>query len=604
MSEGGKSHVKRFFGKDRADGDGEPTENRDVWIDVLRVDKWTEFIRADAGYMQKIEVNLEWMDGPDDPPEGNPSRAMRTLRVVGPDENRDDPDTWIEIPVIKKLGLYDVDQFFVYEFYNARSNNTARIADIRRVMHRDTTIDPSDNPDGEPYAFEPDTKDSDQYIDIDITRMFAVEDVGDLQRSLVWKDTRWLTLGLDKRPDDFDSDEGHPPSRLDPFQVIINCQFAPKDLVRPVQVVVGRYVQTGIEIGPTINSTAYETVVEFPTNIGGPYTDSQPADNPFYIIATGGGTDSDTDANDWNYVELVRDEWPERPTHSDEVNFDDWPAPQNERGRFIMSYADGDDSWDVYASSRGIDWYKNNEYDSRYGFDGINYAKKVSQDDEAEALLELTEEQAADAIHVSAKGVITVINGKTAEFIKEIIPGDPDCDDDDIDPIFFFGRDSDIDGSVYGISENDVDDFGVGETSHHIYKWDKYGRYQWSADSPITPRLRDLGTPTNPAVINVACVGRCFCFLVESDDTNLESQGAEDGTRAYPFDFWMCAVNSNGDLVLNEHMSRFISRQDVDNSYITTGFTWFHGIGGNTSGQSGVSLTYECVYPRFPVGPD
>jgi len=264
------THVIRILGTNK-NGD----VLQDIWADVERIDKAKYVTQTkDSGY-QGVVRKFRWQDDPDSStgvveprtrdgiPVGDPqaSRDVITVKVCSPDEdNLSDPSEWIPIDVIKRIRFKDADQGRVDLHINEQLT-AAREVNNRRVFHRNTTIDAvaqaafAADPArkvyvarGQDYNFtdsdgnlvpsdavDVDTSvDKDQYIEQQvITRLKGMsnDDTGTGSGSDQGVSIKLLNQYIIDQTDDaklarVGRNDINPPYRLDPYQNIVNIQFA------------------------------------------------------------------------------------------------------------------------------------------------------------------------------------------------------------------------------------------------------------------------------------------------------------------------------------------------------------------------------------------
>jgi hypothetical protein len=140
--------------------------------------------------------------------------------------------------------------------------------------------------------------------------------------------------------------------------------------------------------------------------------------------------------------------------------------------------------------------------------------------------------------------------------------------------------------------------------THHVLKWDKYGKKVWQVDSPIVARITNPEGGTFVASIrHAAVVGRCYVFSAIDIFSNFHPPYGDIGVSAYPFDSNLLAVNKTGEFILNELMGLEYERHDIGIEVKEYGYLFFRGItnqGPDGSVQSGDPNDYQCVYPRLP----
>lgn len=248
-------HVIRILGKTK-DKNGEKVDVPDTYIDVQRSN--TMIFEEGSGFdYQKMNLELNHYDdsSPDErKPNPNPVRENIVVKIIPPDEDKDDPQLWFEVDAVKELTLQDVDQRIVRLFDNSKDNETRRKhVRIRRIFHYDTPYDddPALAEGGIIYTrqgaivrdyqkiTEPDTKDSGQYLDVEVIETYEFDDYRPeknkppkeyLQRAVVQLDTEFLMDNSEDPkdpPKSYEPGDVNPPWRLDPYQNIINVQYSP-----------------------------------------------------------------------------------------------------------------------------------------------------------------------------------------------------------------------------------------------------------------------------------------------------------------------------------------------------------------------------------------
>jgi hypothetical protein len=258
-----KTHVIRIFGTNRA---GERID--DIWVDVERIDETKSEGAGDTDGQtafgantsktglgrnhQKTVRKFKWMDDPtadDYNPDGNPSRVIEKIKVCDPEsEDVDDPDEYVEIDVIKEVKAVASDnnyQRFVEKQLNEEINSSREV-EVRKIVHYDTNIDDAAQAaaDADPslkayvvsseeYIKDESSKDEDQYVEHEIiTKIFSrgnspLRSGDDAQKRVMKLKNQYLI-------DESETPSGtvigatgiNPPYRLDPYQNIVNVNFA------------------------------------------------------------------------------------------------------------------------------------------------------------------------------------------------------------------------------------------------------------------------------------------------------------------------------------------------------------------------------------------
>jgi hypothetical protein len=246
------SHTVRIFGTNK-----QKEVLQDIWLDIERIDIFRISTKSPSGQFQGVYRRLHWMDDPegaDYSEEGNPARAEGTLKICSPDEeDQEDPEEWIPVRTVIEMAWNestDVNRLGVRRGNRTSADNQVRMVEARRCFHRDTKID--DKVDAataadsslkayvvasDQYDFvdvnDTSKEDKDQFIEVQyVSYTFdqsgRKEDEGKnqgVQFSL--KNSHYLTI-TDKAEGPVNPVHGFdPPWALDPFQAIVNCQFAP-----------------------------------------------------------------------------------------------------------------------------------------------------------------------------------------------------------------------------------------------------------------------------------------------------------------------------------------------------------------------------------------
>lgn len=222
------THIKRIFGKRKAaTPGGEPVDAPDIYADMLRIDRMSVMEHPGA---QEVVRSTKWKDKPDDPPGGNPTREMMTIRLIDPDDpNPDDPSAWIDLPVIRRMttmrhpGAQETITSFHPSSAAVEPDSTARRVSVKRVTFAETNADAtlddtSYYADGSAYQRKADTVDTSQYLDVEVIESYPSTRHPGAQGVTV-------TMNNDLIKEMFaDTPAGAPrgPVRLDPLQNLLN----------------------------------------------------------------------------------------------------------------------------------------------------------------------------------------------------------------------------------------------------------------------------------------------------------------------------------------------------------------------------------------------
>jgi hypothetical protein len=253
--DGRRMHVVRIFGRNRA---GERLDY--IWLDIARTDtlmvSTQETRQPQIGQEpppasirpQKTRLKLKWRDenGGQEDFSDEKRRTAVEVKVCSPDEeNLEDPEEFIPVSVIKKVHLRATDKGINRHFLNALLDDKNRtLVSFRRIIHHDTTIDDKAQAafDGGDSVYYADTSeysfvgepDEDQYVEHEVVQRIKdtttphwEKSIGNDQRTAFRFKSQWL-LDATEPAKDASSGEYNPPWRLDPFENIINCQFAPR----------------------------------------------------------------------------------------------------------------------------------------------------------------------------------------------------------------------------------------------------------------------------------------------------------------------------------------------------------------------------------------
>jgi hypothetical protein len=248
-----KTHVTRIFGTDET---GAVLAN--IWVDVERIDIAKVTSQNPETQWQGEQLKLRWLDDPngDYNPNGNPARKYDdvVLKVCSPNEpDQNNPSQWVPVQTIRAMRTYENNygvigsQGDVKSFQNvspSTDTTTTRRVERRKISHYDTNID-SDASDaannglqafvvsGDQYQIDASTKDSSQFIDVEVITYYKTRNSGDSktgngddQGNQVKLQNQYLIDASDDQDGTVVGGNGfNPPWRLDPFQNIINCRF-------------------------------------------------------------------------------------------------------------------------------------------------------------------------------------------------------------------------------------------------------------------------------------------------------------------------------------------------------------------------------------------
>lgn len=253
-----KTHVYRIIGKTK-DENGDTVDATDVWIDLQRIEQFVTVEGAGFNY-QKTFHHLEWYDDEDgDVP--NNRRKTRVLKIIPPDENKDDPSVWFEVPLTEQIEILDADQRIFRSFENGVENERREV-EVRRVTHFDTPYD--DDPDLDEggiirdYHKTEGTEDEAQYLDVEIPTESASLDHDQL--TILKLDNADLIDASREPETTYAEGEINPPWRLDPLQNIVNVQLGQA-------VWVPRGVYWSMPAMPVINGFSFVCAMYVPTSI-------------------------------------------------------------------------------------------------------------------------------------------------------------------------------------------------------------------------------------------------------------------------------------------------------------------------------------------------
>lgn len=635
-----KAHIKRLFAVTKSENDI-VEEDRTLWIDMYRIDQCT-YIPEDG---KKFLVYLNWLDKPTDPAQTTKEseenlalygRKITTKRLTNPQfeiADNEHPDFWFNIPIIDSIRLVNPQgQVYELKFFNENPELIALLKDeaiseedkkarrklwLRRVVHWDTDEYPEEENVYVPaleYTRKGD-EDTEQYIDQEVPNVIHIIETTEpisQHTTLIMFNHLMARNFRNKTLEDIKTERQSklPPIRLDPFQQIVNCQI--KIEPDPVdQTLVFRFVDTDrFSFSPPESNQPYAdaTYTEFVGDTAPNETPREPPpDGPAYITSKA--------EDDFETITLIRGAWPEKPT------FDTWPKSFRKRGKLVISYTDADPpfaNWKIYASSDFLNWYKNDVYDETldYQFKGLQYVKSVSTKDK-EKLGFTPEQSITDLIHICSSSGVTVFNVRTKIEVKNIfdntyvLEGTTYTDSNNIFDLAGFKLtqstiDSDFDGNIFAVSEDTSDAVNtVGVVTHHILKWDKYGKKLWQVDSPMISRVTNpVGGSFVAEIRWAAVVGRCYIFMTFNSFSNADPPYGADGVSAYPQDSGFLGVDKNGVFILDELMGLEFTRNDVLSFVKEYGYLFFHGVSeqgpsGSVSSE-GDPNSYHCVYPRLP----
>lgn len=229
-----KTHIFRVIGKT------EEGDDPDSWLDLERFDE-IEIKEGSGQDFQRTRVKLEWYSDSSGQ-EPNPARKTKTLKVIPPEEDKENPSLWFEVEINSLIAVMDDDQLIKIRFDNSEEN-TARKIKVRRVPHYDTPAIDEAYPDGgiiprAEYEKDRDTKDAQQYLDVEFIRRWnftgykesaiagATERKFDHhQRWRIDYNNDALIAQFDEPETAYGEGEINPPWRLDPLQNIINVQY-------------------------------------------------------------------------------------------------------------------------------------------------------------------------------------------------------------------------------------------------------------------------------------------------------------------------------------------------------------------------------------------
>ncbi|MGF6309944.1 hypothetical protein ABIB82_004059 [Bradyrhizobium sp. i1.8.4] len=248
-----KTHVTRIFGTNK---NGDRLDS--MWADVERMEVVKSASQeAPDKQWQGTQRKLKWSDDPnadDYSPDGTPSRLFDTVKLCDPTGDVNDPDEWIPIKVIRSmrsLGGDGIGQGFQDRFLNSAEDDdakTARIVEVRRIVHCDTNWDSivQDAADADPslreyvipssdYNKDTSTKDTDQYAEHEIITYLKhkgnVDELSGLGRQTKLLNQYMIDESEDATQKVVGANGINPPYRLDPYQNIVNVQLTPTVIV-------------------------------------------------------------------------------------------------------------------------------------------------------------------------------------------------------------------------------------------------------------------------------------------------------------------------------------------------------------------------------------
>ena len=139
-------------------------DDRDIWLDVERVDKHIGIDRLGKPRFRKMTRMMDWGDEYADPYE-HPTRTIREVEIKNPE----DEAVLVPLPVIDQMVTRQGQgQLFLKAtkiYANDRETNQTRVYSVRRVFHWDTETDPRDDG-GTEYVRIDGTEDRSQYVDV------------------------------------------------------------------------------------------------------------------------------------------------------------------------------------------------------------------------------------------------------------------------------------------------------------------------------------------------------------------------------------------------------------------------------------------------------
>lgn len=248
-------HIRRYIGTN-ANRDKIP----EIWADMLRIDKWSTIYNGGSGTSgdwpqgQKIYHTLYWNDDPNGSTGGDGNADVVVdfiLKIVGPNEDPDNPSKWIEIPVTKSMltrasRLSDTgsgnDQKKTVTFHTPPSDATdlgGREVSYVKVTHKDTNMDNDDSfKNGgvvpyDQYVKYDDTENTSSYANAAITTAYVSRashesGTGNTDQRKKWRIRNdFLIEQFDTATGDFS--EGppfDPPFIFDPYQILWNVKFS------------------------------------------------------------------------------------------------------------------------------------------------------------------------------------------------------------------------------------------------------------------------------------------------------------------------------------------------------------------------------------------
>lgn len=201
-----KCHHKRVYARNVSDD----SENKDAWLDILRIDEMSHLQNAGA---QAADVRFKWED--DNDPSTNQRRKMKTLKVTSPV----DDTVYFNVEIVQSIVTFDSDQRQVRTFNNT-TDNTRRKVKKRRVTFKELDLPAKATWDVYMGLIAAGAnEDKDQYIDVEFVQNFVTSQQQgfDYQRAT-------NTLKNEKALELYSAADGEV-VRLDPLQVIVNVQL-------------------------------------------------------------------------------------------------------------------------------------------------------------------------------------------------------------------------------------------------------------------------------------------------------------------------------------------------------------------------------------------
>ncbi|MBR0687358.1 hypothetical protein JQ594_15610 [Bradyrhizobium manausense] len=248
-----KTHVIRILGTNR---DGDVLSH--MWADVERMDVVKYATQDSDGFWQGQQRQLRWQDDPtadDYSPDGNPARVLDTVKLCNPQGTEDfsDPDEWIPLLIIRSLRSRQGDAGTQDRHRNNPPDtedilNDARVVETRRIVHAGTSIDADASAafeadptlkafvvPGETYTKDDSTQDDSQYVEHEVITYLKPsgndEDVSGRNQQIKLLNQYLIDESEPAQLDVTGPNGLNPPYRLDPFQNIVNINFAPNVIV-------------------------------------------------------------------------------------------------------------------------------------------------------------------------------------------------------------------------------------------------------------------------------------------------------------------------------------------------------------------------------------